>query len=322
MAVGSTAPTAAVRDVRGFAFRLKDRVWVIANPAAGRGTATKALAELRAAFAARGITGFHETGWPGHEEVLSARALEAGAQTIVAVGGDGTCSHVAQAILASRRPCRLAVIPIGTGNDFAKTLGVAMLSPHAIAELVARDDTTSSIDVGLADGYHFLNSCGFGFDASVLEASNRVRFLKGDAVYIYAALRQLFTYRGVDVSPNGAAGLKGGRMLMVIVSNGRWLGGTFKIAPHASVVDGKLDACFFSDANVLERVKLFVGAMRGNHIGMQSVTTASVEDLALSFASNPYMEMDGELRRARSATVELRCVPHALSVVAAPGAIV
>lgn len=301
---------------------MTDRTWVIANPAAGRGTTTKALAELRVDFAARGVAEFHATTIAGEEEVLSARALEGGARTIVAIGGDGTCTHVAQAILASKKPCRLAVIPTGTGNDFAKTLGVAKLSPRAIADLVARDDTTSLIDVGIADGYPFLNSCGFGFDASVLEASNRVRYLKGDAIYIYAALGQLFTYRGMEVSPNGATGVTRGRMLMVTVSNGRSLGGAFKIAPHASVIDGKLDACFFNDSNVVERVRLFLGAMRGKHVGMRSVTTASVQQLTLTFASNPSMEMDGELRRARSATVELRCVPRALSVVAAPGAIV
>jgi diacylglycerol kinase (ATP) len=176
--------------------------------------------------------------------------------------------------------------------------------------------------VGLADGHYFLNSCGFGFDASVLEASNRVRFLKGDAVYIYSALGQLFTYRGIEVSANGVPGVKRGPMLMVTVSNGRSLGGAFKIAPHASVLDGRLDACFFSDSNVVERVKLFVGAMRGTHIGMPSVSTASVQRLALTFPSSPLMEIDGELRVARSRTVELQCVPRALSVVAAPGALV
>jgi diacylglycerol kinase (ATP) len=111
-------------------------------------------------------------------------------------------------------------------------------------------------------------------------------------------------------------------MLMVTVSNGRSLGGAFKIAPHASVLDGRLDACFFSDSNVVERVRLFVGAMRGTHIGMPSVSTAAVQQLALGFPSNPLMEVDGELRVARSKTVELRCVPRALSVVAAPGALV
>jgi diacylglycerol kinase family enzyme len=110
-------------------------------------------------------------------------------------------------------------------------------------------------------------------------------------------------------------------MLMVTVSNGRFLGGAFKIAPRASVLDGKLEACFFSDANVVERVKLFVGALRGTHLRIPSVSTASVRELALTFANNPLMEIDGELRRARSKTVELKCIPRALAVVAAPGAL-
>ena len=201
-----------------------------------------------------------------------------------------------------------------------KLLVLAGYSPSQIADLVVRGEATR-IDAGLADGYHFLNSCGFGFDASVLEASQRVRFLKGDAVYIYSALRQLFSYEGTDIEVGGVPGVRRQRMLMATVSNGRFLGGAFKIAPHASVLDGKLDACFFGDSNVAERVKLFVGAMRGTHLGMRSVSAASVQQLSLTFASNPLMEIDGELRRATSPTVELTCVPRALSVIAAPGAL-
>ena len=291
------------------------------NPAAGRGRIHASLPRLRAAFSERGISTVYETSTPGEEEALAERAIAAGARTIVAVGGDGTCGRIANAILRSAIECRLAVVPAGTGNDFAKTLGVDGHAPEQVADLVVRGDATQ-MDVGVVDGCHFLNSCGFGFDASVLEASNHVRLLRGDAVYIYSALRQLFSYRGVDVSANGAPGVKRGRMLMVTVSNGRFLGGVFKIAPHASVLDGKLDACFFGDSSVAERVKLFVGAMRGSHLGMRSVSAAGVQQLALTFAINALMEVDGELRRARSATVELRCVPRALSVLAAPGALV
>ena len=240
--------------------------------------------------------------------------------TIAVVGGDGTASRVANTIVQSHSKCRLAVVPVGTGNDFAKTLGVDKYEPEQIAALVARGDETR-IDIGHADGYYFLNSCGFGFDASVLEASNQVRFMKGDAIYIYAALRQLFGYPGVEVSVAGVTGIRRGSMLMVTVSNGRWLGGAFKIAPHATVLDGKLDVCFFSDSNVIQRLKLFIGAMRGTHLGMPSVTSAKVSQLTLGFSSNPFMEMDGELRLARSKSIELRCVPRALSVIAAPGAL-
>ena len=295
-------------------------VFLVANPAAGRGRALQRLAELHACFAEQKIGETYQTLEPGDEVVLARRALENGATTIVAVGGDGTAAGVANAILRAGSSCRLAVVPAGTGNDFAKTLGVDRYTPQQITELVLRG-TSSRIDVGLAEDRYFLNSCGFGFAASVLEASNGVQFLKGNAVYISSALRQLFTYRGVEVSTN-VSNVKHGQMLMVTVSSGRWLGGAFKIAPHASVLDGKLDACFFADSNVVERVKLFVGALRGAHVGMPLVSIASVQRLTLTFPSRPSMEMDGELRLAQSKTIELKCIPRALSVVAAPGALV
>ena len=295
-------------------------VAIVLNPAAGRGKAQQLLPELRASFDPASTTTL-VTKTTGEEEALARQALRSGATTIVAVGGDGTCSGVAAAILESGQRCRLAVIPCGTGNDFAKTLGVSGFTPSKIAELVARVEPTS-IDVGLADGRYFVNSCGFGFDPSVLEATQQVRFLKGDAVYICSALRQLFSYRGIMVSVSGLGVPDAERMLMVTVSNGRYLGGAFKIAPRASVLDGKLDVCFFADSNVLQRTRLFVGALRGTHLGLRGVSFSRVDDLTFAFAAPPPMEIDGELRAARSATVSLRCVPQALSVVAPPAALV
>jgi YegS/Rv2252/BmrU family lipid kinase len=295
-------------------------VHVIVNPLAGRGEGKRLLPQLRSLFRAFPDVEFSSTLAAADEERLAQIAISRGADVIMVVGGDGTCSGVANAILASKAPTRLGVIPCGTGNDFAKTLGVANYTPERIVNLIQNDP--SIVDVGLADTRYFVNSCGFGFDASVLEASNRIHFLKGNAVYIFAALTQLFTYRGTDVSVSGVPGVEHGQMLMVTVSLGRFLGGAFKIAPTASVLDGKLDVCFLRDSSVPRRVKLFLGAMRGTHVGMPSVSTAAVERIALTFPSPPSMEFDGELRVARSRTVELQCLPRALSVVAAPGAIV
>ncbi len=294
---------------------------MIANPVAGRRGIRGAIPHIREVFAARGITGFVETTSAGEEKPLAEAAIADGATTIIAVGGDGTCSGIANAILQSGARCRLAVVPSGTGNDFAKTLGVSDHSPEMIADLVLGGDETR-IDVGLADGRHFLNSCGFGFDAAVLDASNHVRFLKGDAVYIYSALAKLFTYRGTHVSAPGVVGVEDGAMLMVTVSNGQFLGGAFKIAPTASVLDGNLDVCFVRDANVVERVRLFAGAMRGAHLGMRAVSSAKVQRLTLTFGAKAPVEMDGELRMTESTSVEVSAVPRALSVLAAPGALV
>jgi YegS/Rv2252/BmrU family lipid kinase len=290
---------------------------VIVNPAAGRGAARKLGSQIGASFAGASIV---ETSQEGDEELLARDAIQRGARLLVSVGGDGTCGRIASEIIKSGKNCSLAIVPSGTGNDFAKTLGVTGYTPERVRNLIDRAAPVE-IDVGLADEQYFINSCGFGFDASVLQTTKRVRFLRGDAVYLYAAGRQLFRYRGAEVSAAGAP-VKRGQMLMVTVSNGRFLGGAFKIAPRASVLDGKLDACFVSDSNVIERVRLFLAAMRGTHIGMRSVTAVSVQRLTLTFPDQPWMEMDGELRRAQSKTVTLECVPRALSVIAAPGAIV
>jgi diacylglycerol kinase (ATP) len=214
----------------------------------------------------------------------------------------------------------LAVVPSGTGNDFAKTLGISGLSMDQIAALVAGEES-ALIDVGVADDNYFLNSCGFGFDASVLAATKRVRFLKGNAVYIYAALAQLFSYRGISVSSDGAVDSAKPPTLMVTVSNGQWLGGAFRIAPHASVIDGKLDVGFFSDSSIFQRVHLFAAALRGTHLGLPSVKATRTQGMTLKFAEPQAMEVDGELRQARATSVKIECLPRALSVVAAPGAI-
>jgi diacylglycerol kinase family enzyme len=197
-------------------------------------------------------------------------------------------------------------------------LGIAALTPVQICELAARGGE-ARMDVGLADGNYFLNSCGFGFDASVLEATQRVRFLKGDAIYIYSALAQLFSYRGIEVSMDGAFRTKRQKLLMVTASNGRSLGGAFRVAPTASVIDGKLDFCLFGDNNVVGRLRVFAGALRGTHLSLPGVTGVKADRVSLTFVDKPTMEMDGELRQATSRTVRIECVPGALAVVAAPG---
>lgn len=296
-------------------------IFLIVNPTAGRGRASRYLGKLVRAFDTIETHQILETRASGDEAILATRAIAAGASILAVVGGDGTCSNVATAIIESGTDCALGVVPVGTGNDFAKTLGVTGYRPEQLVALI-RSGVSSRIDVGLADGHYFINSCGFGFDASVLEATQKVRFLNGDALYIYSALAQLFSYRGLDVTMDGALRAKRSKMLMAVASNGRSLGGAFRIAPTASVTDGKLDFCLIADNNVLGRVRIFAGALHGRHLTLPGVTSIKADRLSLTFVDKPAMEMDGELRRARSKTVELKCVPRTLSVVAAPGAIV
>ena len=295
------------------------RTCLICNPTAGRGAARKKLARIVDYFADVGVKDVLYTRAARDEERVTRAALELQCQTIVVVGGDGTCSGVANALLASGTDCALSVVPAGTGNDFAKTLGVRNMPAAEIAQLVAAGRKTQ-IDVGRVDNRYFINSCGFGFDASVLEATQSVSFLKGDALYIYAALKQLFGYRGFPVTVNGTHDETTKELLMVTVSNGQFLGGAFHIAPVASVLDGALDVCLVRDASVLQRVRLFASAFRGTHGRLPSVKAFQTPGISLVFASPPAIELDGELRQAKSREVTIECVSRSLSVIASPGA--
>lgn len=297
---------------------MASRATVIVNPAAGRGRGARALPAVREAFAAVGITDIRVTASKADERTIAARAIDDGATTIVAVGGDGTWSNVANAILSAGAGdrVRLGLIAAGTGNDFAKTVGAPASDFAATARLVA-DGSETRVDVGHIEDQYFLNIAGFGFDIAVLEDIPSIPWLKGDAVYIYSALRQLVGYGGVDIDITSPAGRRGAtRHLMLILANAKNFGGAFRIAPHASLTDGALDAISIHDASTFRRLKLFGAAARGTHIGQTEVVTEAAASFTIHFAVPPAYETDGEYRQASSADVEVRCVAGALRVVA------
>ena len=243
--------------------------------------------------------------------MLARRALDDGATTIVAVGGDGTWSNVADAILRSGEDCRLALAAAGTGNDFAKSAGVPAHDYDAIARL-AVDGPERRVDVGRIGDRHFLNCVGFGFDVAVLESATKARWLKGSLLYAYAALGQLFRYRGVAVAE--ADDSAAAKRLLFVIANGKWFGGAFQIAPHASCDDGLLDAIAVADSSPFGRVQLFVNAIRGSHVRLPAVQMRQARTFSLTFPSPPLYEVDGECRIASESALTIECLPRALRV--------
>ena len=165
------------------------------------------------------------------------------------------------------------------------------------------------VDAGRIEDRYFLNIAGFGFDIAVLEDIARIRFLRGNALYLYSALRQLVGYPGVDIAITSQAGRHAGtRHLMLVIANAKNFGGAFRIAPGASLSDGKLDAVAIHDSSALRRLSLFAAAMRGTHGSKPGVVVEQAPSFTLQFASPPAYETDGEYRQAheRGARGELR----------------
>jgi YegS/Rv2252/BmrU family lipid kinase len=275
---------------------------------------------------------FQETTRPGEERDLAERAVAEGYDVVVAVGGDGTWSNVADRLVASgRQDVALGILPNGTGNDFGRNLD---FRPDGVADAVAAlvQGHTRRVDVGHVstpsasehapesfESRHFLNLVGFGFDIAVIDAAARARFLKGELLYKVSALGQLFRFPGAEIDLRSAdARGRSGKYLMLTISNGRYFGGGFPIAPGASVDDGKLHACCIFDARPLERLKLFNLAEKGRHVSDDHVEILDDRAFSVTFPDPPRFEMDGEVRIAAERTLQVSIVPRALSVVAPP----
>jgi diacylglycerol kinase (ATP) len=294
---------------------MSEKVCVIVNPAAGRGRGARTLPAIREAFAAVGVADIRTTEVREGERTVAARAIADGFTTLVAAGGDGTWGNVANAILNSGADVRLGLIAAGTGNDFAKTVGAPMNDIPLTAKLSV-DGPDTRVDVGKIEDQFFLNIAGFGFDIAVLEDIPKIPMLRGDAVYIVSALRQIIGYGGVEIGVKTSAGDRGAlRHLMLVIANAKNFGGAFKIAPEASLSDGKLDAIAIYDAPALRRLSLFAAAVKGTHTSKPGVGVEQAANFSLTFSAPPAYETDGEYRRAKTGQLEVACVAAALRVV-------
>jgi diacylglycerol kinase (ATP) len=299
---------------------VEDAIFVIANPAAGGGRGAKVIAAVERISARLPRVVVRVTRGPGDEAKLAQRAVAHGAGTIVAVGGDGTWSKVAGALLESERRPPLALIAAGTGNDFAKSVGAPALDVARTFELIEAGETRR-VDAGTVEGRFFLVCCGFGFDTAVLQRMQSVHGLRGSTRYVYAALRELRSFPGFDVSFEGEAAdsmaARGTRtLLMLVIANAQHYGGAFRIAPNADLADGLLDAVAVAPLGTFARAGLLLSAMKGAHVLSPSVRQYPAPLFDLRFPAPPLYNLDGDLYQARSRTLRVECLPGALEVVA------
>lgn len=291
---------------------MAERVSVIVNPAAGRGRGARMVPQIMSAFAEVDVVDVRLTSASRDEAEIARHAIDRGATTIIVAGGDGTTTHVANAILNSGEDTRLGIIPLGTGNDFAKVLGSHNQSMKKVARLSV-ETGNARVDVGKIEDIYFLNCCGFGFDVAVLEATARNRYLRGNAVYLYSALRELLGYRGIDLTRNGESM----RHLLLVIANTEYFGGMFRIAPGARPDDGELDLVAIKDVPSGRRVAMLSAATRGEHFKYDECAMERAASFTITFPMPPAFESDGELHQAMSSELTVSSCASALRVLTA-----
>lgn len=298
---------------------------VILNPWSGRGRGAKCRRlVLRALKDAGAPFDYIETTGPGHAIGIAREASLAGVERLVIAGGDGTIHEAVNGLmqtpLAEDGATRVAlgVIPLGTGNDFAKLLGVYKQPPEVAVVRVLRA-ATERFDVGRCLGEYFDNMMGAGFDAETVRNANKIRRLKGLAVYVAAIYRTFVTFRPPRLAITSAEHSETGPMMMVAAGIGIAGGGGFFLTPQADPQDGKLDVCLIRRVGLPTFLRAVPRVMKGTHGTLEEVEMFRTESLTIrSDDGRPLLlHLDGELREPKVDQVEVTIQPRRLRVLVA-----
>jgi YegS/Rv2252/BmrU family lipid kinase len=282
------------------------RFALLVNPASGRGRALEALPKVHAALDGLGAT--HRTVTTrsiDHAYEEAGRAAREG-ETVVALGGDGLLRPLAGALKGTESA--LALIPCGRGNDLARVLGVP--TDPVEAARTAVEGSERLLDVANVEGTPFMGIASFGFDSDANRIANDAKLVKGNAVYVYAALRALAAWKPATftVTVDGERHQFTG--YSVAVGNSKAYGGGMFILPHAELDDGKLDVMLSKETSKLRCLIELPKVFKGTHVGSEHVEFLRGEEIEVT-ADRPFaIYADGDPIGATPAImrVERRCL--------------
>ena len=235
---------------------------VLVNPAAAGGRALAVLPELQAELERLGAD-FRvvETTSADHARALAVSAAEAG-ETVGALGGDGFVGAIAGVLCGSEG--RLAVLPGGRGNDFARVLGIPRDPAESVR--VALDGVERLLDVAEANGRTFVGIASLGVDSDANRIANEAKLVKGNLVYLYAAVRALIEWKDANFEVIVDGKRHSFRGCNVLVGNSKAYGGGMYALPHAQLDDGLLEVLVTTHESKRTLMRLTMRAFTGSHV--------------------------------------------------------
>lgn len=271
---------------------------------------------------------------PGVEVLVTERPGQAldwarerrwdGERVVVAVGGDGTVHEIGSGLVGGR--AALGVLPVGSGNDFAKMLDTPANAAAAVdffRRAGVRACDAGEVRIAHRDGrrtqHYFLNGLGVGYEAVVADAAARARVLRGAARYVVAALWHLVAYRPPTMKLRVGESVLEGPVFLVAVGNGRCAGGRFYLTPDAVIDDGRLDMCYTQTTAVPKLLRRLLAVTGGRHGRFDDVAMQRIEEMEITCPEGCMVHADGELLARRAVGLEVRVLAGVLPVAVSAG---
>ncbi len=292
---------------------------LIVNPKAGRGRGRRYARRIRRYLERSGLR-FRAVFSRARGDV-ERQAFEAcgnGCRHVVVVGGDGTVHEAVNGIMTAGTGAALGLIPLGTGNDFAKAVSLPMDWRAACDRVVEQiGQEPRRIDAARCNDFYFANGIGVGLDARVTIASEKLKWLPGSIGYVAALVKVL-----IDGIPRTMARIvHDGQLLeqeisLISICNGQYIGGVFHIAPTALNDDGVLQMVLAEGVNRRQVLVLAPKVIRGSHIDAREATFIDGARFTVETDLPMPVEADGEVRYTDARRLEIQVLPGALPVLA------
>ncbi len=284
---------------------------VIINPAAQHGKARLRIKDIEQYL--RGQQKpfkIYITKGTGHARECAREAVKKGCRRIIAAGGDGLVNEIAGVLI--NKTVSLGVVPIGTGNDFARTLKMPMQLHDALSYAITKPDRL--IDTGICNNQVFINCIGIGYDGMVAHELYRRRIQgKRTISYLPIVLSTLRAYNESLVTCI-VDGKKSSELLFLCsIGNGKFAGGGFKLTPEAEIDDGHLDICLMRAMPQSKRLPAVMKTMRGKHGILSAVSFYTAKSITLISDTPIPAHFDGEIMKHTKYVIKIR--PRSLRVV-------
>jgi YegS/Rv2252/BmrU family lipid kinase len=266
---------------------------IIINPVAGKGKALtvkdKLLNELDKAKITYEIV---ISSYEGEIEKFALNVDIARFTEIIALGGDGTVVEVLNGIIDKK--IKLGIIPIGTGNDFFRSIQPKIDIDDAIKKIV--DDKTILSDVGIINDVYFLNVSGFGMDSYILENLKKIKkFIKGSFAYTVSTFYTLFSYKSKKIYIE-IDGVQLERDIMLVsICNGKYFGGGMMVSPNANIDDGQFELIIVKKMSILRFIKIFGKIFKGTHLFVDEVEEFKGKKFKIKSDVEIPLNVDGNL---------------------------
>jgi diacylglycerol kinase (ATP) len=247
------------------------RIALVVNPTSGRGLGARVAPVVRERLAAAGITvDVHSTTCAEDVGRISAEVVASGADAVALIGGDGTVHLGAQVLAKSGMP--FGVIPAGTGNDFARGIGVPLKDPAAAADLIVAGKTRA-IDLAVAKDEFITTVVAGGFDSLVNKRANAMSWPKGNSRYTVATLAELRTFKPLEYVVTVDDEVIETKAMLVAVGTGPTYGGGLQICAGAEIDDGLLDVTIIQPVSRFTLLQMFPKLSKGTHVGHPMMRT-------------------------------------------------